>query len=111
MAGENKTVVDHAVVLNTLESLQGYVSGMTSTKTKVDDLMQQIGWGFKSASGRAFVRKVEEWIIGYDTIMQKYQALHEATTGAKDSLTRANEDAEQISNNWGGPVYSILSGQ
>jgi uncharacterized protein YukE len=111
MAGENKTVVDHAVVLNTLESLRGYVSGMTSTKRKVDDLMGQIDWGFKSASGRAFVRKVEEWITGYDTIMQKYEALVEATTGAKDSLTRANQDAEQISGNWGGPVYSVLSGQ
>lgn len=112
MAGEmqNSTVVSDQVVLNTIQHLNGYVTTMIGIKTKVDDLTSEIGVAYKAQSAQAFIRKIQEWIAGYDTIMQKYQALVEATEGAQKFLTQAEEEAHQVGGNWGGSIYDVLSG-
>ncbi|MEV4560471.1 hypothetical protein AB0K51_26230 [Kitasatospora sp. NPDC049285] len=108
MAGENKTVAIDEVLQRLLQHLDGYVSQMRSTKSQVDELMGRVGTGFQSEAGRLFCRKVEEWIMGYDTIMQKYQALHEATLGSSSALGRATQDGVAVAQSWTtSPGYDV----
>ncbi|MGW6688103.1 hypothetical protein [Streptomyces sp. NPDC054961] len=107
---EEQLVTSDQVILNTISHLDGYLVQMMNARSQVDEVMGRIGWNYQAESSKAFLRKVEEWIIGYDTIMQKYQTLIDSTQGAQKFLTQAEEEAHASGGNWGGPIFDVLNG-
>jgi uncharacterized protein YukE len=98
-------------VQTALQSLDQQVANMVRAGETAERINEELARGYVADSSSVFQQKVQAWCEHYQTIMKAYQQLTDATSGTRQTLTQAEDEAQQIGGNWGGDnVYSVMSG-
>ncbi|MFF8430648.1 hypothetical protein ACF07Y_37020 [Streptomyces sp. NPDC016566] len=96
-----------------IASLEHHVVAMMQAGQTAERINDELRQGYIAGSSTTFQQKVQEWVDNYQAVMRQFEKLASGSSGVKQTLDAAEEEAHMQGGNWGGTsqgVYSALAG-